>query len=78
MICCSVTVQVIQHTLSVVEVSVAIPQCRNTLLQVKVLHSKSYLSKITGLTSKYVSSTRSKSTYFAEWSISELFLLYRL
>ncbi len=39
---------------SFTEVKVATPQCKSTLLRVKVLHSKSYLSKsIKVLASKY-------------------------
>ncbi len=41
------------------KVKVAVPLCRNNLLQVKVLHSN------------YPQSTESKSTYDAEWPISE-------
>ena len=47
-----------------------ITQFRNTLLQVKVLNSKFYLSKSTQLlASNYTLITKSKSTHYAQWPI---------
>ncbi len=57
------------------EAKVAVTQCRNTLLQVKGLHSKFYLSKSTKVLENILKA-QSESTHYAEWPISESYILY--
>ena len=58
-----------------ISIKIAILQCKNTLLQVEVLHSKYHLRKNTKVSeSKYTSSTKSKSIDYANYPISGYYI----